>query len=118
MNEDILLKAIEKCLNVASTPEQKRLFSWAKSAVLAPNIDELRRQVICAGDGFGKITNKAVDKAIDAVNANIDFKIERSDDSDKRKSLQKNAMILYTEDLKIKMKDILSSLGWLEIAIE
>lgn len=47
--DELILKAIEKCLEQASDPEQKCLFHWMKAAIQYPSIElffnEVKQQV-------------------------------------------------------------------------
>ncbi len=68
MTTDVLiLKAIEKCLEQVSDPEQKRLFHWMKAAIQYPSIEQFFNEVQAAGQGCGKVSLSSLDKAIEAV---------------------------------------------------
>ena len=47
--DELILKAIEKCLEQASDPEQKRLFHWMKAAIQYPSIEAFFNEVQAAG---------------------------------------------------------------------
>ena len=54
--DELILKAIEKCLEQASDPEQKRLFHWMKAAIQYPSIEAFFNEVQAAGQGCGKVS--------------------------------------------------------------
>ena len=61
--DEIILKSIEKCLEQASDPKQKRLFHWMKAAIQYPSIEAFFNEVQAAGQGCGIVTSSALDKA-------------------------------------------------------
>jgi hypothetical protein len=50
-------------LEQAFDPEQKRLFHWMKAAIQYPSIEAFFTEVHAAGQGYGKVSLSALDKA-------------------------------------------------------
>lgn len=47
--DELILKAIEKCLEQVSDPEQKRFYHWMKAAIQYPSIEVFFNEVQAAG---------------------------------------------------------------------
>ena len=112
--DELILKAIEKCLEQASDPEQKHLFHWMKVAIQYPSIEAFFTEVQAAGQGCGKVSLSALDKAIEAVYSCKEYLADTMalSEAEKQEKLPLEKIRLNVG--RTQIKDTLSFLGWLE----
>jgi hypothetical protein len=112
--DELILKAIEKCLEQASDPEQKRLFHWMKAAIQYPSIEAFFNEVQAAGLGRGKVSLSALDKAIEAVYSCKEYLADTMALSEEEKQEKLQLEKIRLDVVRTQIKDTLSFLGWLE----
>lgn len=112
--DELILKAIEKCLEQASDPEQKRLFHWMKAAIQYPSIEVFFNKVQEAGQGCGKVSLSALDKATEAVYSSKEFLADTMALSEDEKQEKLHLEKIRLNVVRTQIKDTLSFLGWLE----
>lgn len=112
--DELILKAIERCLEKASDPEQKRLFHWIKAAIQYPGIEAFFNEMQVAGKGCGKVSLSALDKAIEAVYSYKEYLAVTmalpEDEKQEKLHLEK----IRLNVVRTQIKDTLSFLGWLD----
>ena len=111
---ELILKAIEKCLEQASDPEQKRIFHWMKAAIQYPSIESFLNEVQVAGMGCGKVSLSSLDKATEAVYSCREYQADTMALSEDEKQEKLHLEKIRLNVIRTQMKDILSFLGWLE----
>lgn len=112
--DELILKAIEKCLEQASDPEQKRLFLWMKAAIQYPSIEVFFNEVQAAGQGCGKVSLSALDKATESVYSCKEFLADTMALSEDEKQEKLHLEKIRLNVVQTQIKETLSSLGWLE----
>lgn len=112
--DEIILKAIEKCLEQASDPRQKRLFHWMKAAIQYPSIEAFFNEVQASGQGCGTVTSSALDKALEAVYSCKEYIVDTMVLSEDEKQEKLHLEKISLNVLRTKIKETLSFLGWLE----
>lgn len=112
--DELILKAIEKCLEQASDPEQKRLFHWMKAAIQYPSIEAFFNEMQAAGQGCGKVSLSALDKAIEAVYSCKEYLADTMALSEYEKQEKLHLEKIRLNVVRTQIKETLSFLGWLE----
>jgi len=112
--DELILKAIEKCLEQATDSEQKRLFHWMKAAIQYPSIEAFFNEVQAAGLGRGKVSLSALDKAIEAVYSCKEYLADTMALSEEEKQEKLQLEKIRLDVVRTQIKDTLSFLGWLE----
>lgn len=112
--DELILKALEKCLEQATDPEQKHLFHWMKAAIQYPSIEVFFNEVQAAGQGCGKVSLSSLDKAIEAVYSCKEYQADTIAllEGEKQEKLHLEKIRLNV--VRTQIKDTLSFLGWLE----
>lgn len=111
--DELILKAIEKCLEQASDPEQKRFFHWMKAAIQYPSIDVFFNEVYAAGQGCSKVSLSSLDKATEAVYSCKEFLADTMALSEDEKQEKLHLEKIRLEVVRTEIKEILSYLGWI-----
>lgn len=112
--DELIQEAIEKCLEQASDPKQKRLFHWMKAAIQYPSIETFFSKVQAAGQGCGKVSLSSLDKAIEAVYSCKEFLSETMALSEDEKQEKLHLEKIRLNVVRTQIKNTLSILGWLE----
>ena len=112
--DEQILKAIEKCLEQASDPEQKRLFHWMKAAIQYPSIEVFFNEVQAAGQGCGKVSLSALDKATEAVYSCKEYLADTMNLFEDEKQEKLHLEKIRLEMVRTEIKETLSYFGWLE----
>ena len=111
--DKLILKAIEKCLEQASDPEQNRFFHWMKVAIQYPSVETFLHEVQVAGLGCGKVSLSALDKAIEAVYSCREYQTDTMALSEDEKQEKLHLEKIRLEVVRTEIKETLSYLGWL-----
>lgn len=111
--DELILKAIEKCLEQASDPEQMRLFHWMKAAIQFPSIEAFLSEVQVAGQGSAKVSLSSLDKAIEAVYSYREYQADTMALAEEEKQKKLHLEKIRLEVVRTEIKETLSYLGWI-----
>lgn len=111
--DEIILKAIEQCLEQASDPEQKHLFHWMKAAIQYPSIETFFNEVQVAEQGSAKVSLASLDKATEAVYSCKEYQADTMVLSEEEKQEKLHLEKIRLEVVRTEIKETLSYLGWI-----
>lgn len=111
--EELMLKAIDKCLEKAEG-EQRRLFVWMKAALQLPGLNQFVEEVKRAGDCKGKVSLESLHKAIEFAESHNEYLIRSLAATDDEKDDMVRLEKIRLKEVEVRISETLRYLGWLD----
>lgn len=111
--EELILKALEKCLETAKG-EQRRLFVWMKAALQFPGLNQFVEEVKRAGDYQGKVSLESLHKAVEFAESYNEFQIRSLVATDEEKDDMVRLEKIRLKEVEVRVSETLRYLGWLD----
>ena len=110
--EELILKALDKCLETADG-EQRRLFLWMKAALQYPGLEEFVREVVSAENCQSKVSLESLHKAVEFAESFNEYQIRSLPVSDKEKDEMARLEKIRLKEVELRVEETLRYLGWL-----
>ena len=108
--EDLILKAIDKCLETADG-EHRRLFVWMKAALQFPGLNQFIEEVKRAEECRGKVSLESLHKAMEFVESHNEFQIRSLAATDEAKDDMVRLEKIRLREVELRIAETLLYLG-------
>ena len=111
--EELILKAIDKCLETASG-EQRKLFLWMKAALQYPGLEQFIQEVKRAGDCQGSVSLESLHKAMAFAESFNEYQIRSLSLSELEKDEMTRLEKIRLKEVEVRIEGLLEYFGWLQ----
>ena len=111
--EELILKALDKCLETASG-ELRRFFLWMKAALQYPGLELFIQEMKQAGDCQGSVSLESLHKAVEFAESYNEYQIRSLSMSDFENDEMTRLEKLRLKEVEVRVEGILEYLGWLQ----